>query len=363
VAVGHGAVGEMARRDVTSFWSRRRVLITGHTGFKGGWLAAWLAREGSVVTGLALPPAPGPGFFRICGMERRLTSVFGDVRDAGRVSEAFVAADPEVVFHLAAQPLVRRGHVEPVLTFETNVLGTVNVLEAARAAPSVRAVVVVTSDKCYLPAKRRHTEDDALGGDDPYGASKAAAEIVARAYRMSYFVGQGRGVATVRAGNVIGGGDWSEDRVVPDAVRAFASGQSLAVRHPGAVRPWQHVLDPLGGYLRLAERLAADPGAWSEAWNFGPREAATVAELVTLLAEAWPGARWSVLEGGGPREDVHLALDSSKAADRLGWQGRFGLEEAVAATTAWYRRALIGTDPDEMLAYSSEQIERWRAAA
>jgi CDP-glucose 4,6-dehydratase len=353
----------MARREVTSFWSGRRVLVTGHTGFKGGWLAAWLAREGSLVTGLALPPAPGPGFFRICGLERRLTSLFGDVRDARRVNEAFAAADPEVVFHLAAQSLVRRGYAEPVLTFETNIMGTVNVLEAARAAPSVRAVVVVTSDKCYLPAAHHHAEDDPLGGDDPYGASKAAAEVVARAYRMSYLAGQGRGVASVRAGNVIGGGDWNEHRVVPDAVRAFSSGQTLAVRHPGAVRPWQHVLDPLGGYIRLAERLVAEPAAWSEGWNFGPGKAATVGELVTLLAEEWPDARWSVLEGGGPPEDFHLALDSTKAAERLGWQGRFGLREAVSATTAWYRRALLGTDPDSMLAYSNEQIERWRAAA
>jgi CDP-glucose 4,6-dehydratase len=202
-----------------------------------------------------------------------------------------------------------------------------------------------------------------MSWDDPYGASKAAAEMVVRAYRTSYLAGQGRGLATVRAGNVIGGGDWSEHRIVADAVRAFSSGRSLAVRHPEAVRPWQHVLDPLGGYIRLAEKLALDPAAWSEAWNFGPRDGATVARLVTSLAEAWPGASWSVLDGGGPPEATHLALESTKAAERLGWQGRLPLSEAVQATTAWYRRALIETDPDVMLAYSHEQIDRWQAAA
>ena len=350
---------------MTPFWSGRRVLVTGHTGFKGGWLASWLLRRGSQVTGLALAPAPGPGFFAATALESRVRSLLGDVRDPATVDHAFQHSDPEVVFHLAAQPLVRRGHAEPAATFDTNVMGTVHVLEAARRAPSLLAVLVVTSDKCYRSeASRRHGEDDALGGGDPYSASKAAAEMVALGYRP-FFDAQGRGLATVRAGNVIGGGDWSEDRIVPDAIRAFSSGQPLFLRHPGAVRPWQHVLDPLGGYLELAERLAADPSAFRGPWNFGPAEdGVTVVQLVQLVAEAWGAGSWRAETGpGGVAEAAHLALDSAKAAGRLGWRPRWLLPEAVAASTAWYRRALEGATPAEMRRLSEEQISAWEAAA
>ena len=349
-----------------SFWKGRRVLLTGHTGFKGGWLATWLLARGSRVTGIALPAEAALGFFQACGLEKRLTSVVADVRDRDRVAAAVEDADPEVLFHLAAQPLVIRGYAEPLLTIGTNVMGTANVLDCARRARSLRAIVVVTSDKCYRPARpaRRHQEDDPLGGDDPYSASKAAAEIVATAYRASYYGPEGRGLATVRAGNVFGGGDWSQYRIVPDAIRAFSSGEPLRVRSPQAVRPWQHVLDPLAGYLSVAEHLYADPAGSSEPWNFGPAdEAVSVGQLVNLVAEAWGGGRWTSGAEAGPSEVEHLALDSGKATARLGWRPRRGLREGVASTVAWYRAALSGASADEMFALSKSQIAAWEAAA
>jgi CDP-glucose 4,6-dehydratase len=349
-----------------SFWKGRRVLLTGHTGFKGGWLATWLLGRGSRVTGLALPPESARGFFSVCGLEGRVTSLVGDVRDHHRVETAFEEADPEVVFHLAAQPLVIRSYAEPLLTLGTNIMGTANVLECARGARSLRAVVVVTSDKCYRPARpaRRHQEGDPLGGDDPYSASKAAAEIVAHAYGASFLGPEGRGLATVRAGNVIGGGDWSRDRIVPDAIRAFSAGEPLGVRNPHAVRPFQHVLDPLAGYIAVAERLYADPAGWSEPWNFGPAEdAVSVGQLVDLVAEAWGGARWTSGAGPGPSEVEHLALDSGKATARLGWRPHLGLRKGVESTIAWYRAALSGASVDEMFALSRYQIADWEAAA
>jgi CDP-glucose 4,6-dehydratase len=360
-ALGQVGVGD----GEVSFWKGRRVLLTGHTGFKGGWLATWLLARGSRVTGLALPAESARGFFRVCGLEERVASLVGDVRDHDRVAAAFADADPEVVFHLAAQPLVIRGYAEPLLTIGTNVMGTANVLDCARGARSVRAVVAVTSDKCYRPARpaRRHLEDDPLGGDDPYSTSKAAAEMVASAYRASFFGPEGRGLATVRAGNVIGGGDWSQDRIVPDAIRAFSSGEPLRVRNPHAVRPWQHVLDPLAGYLAVAERLYADPAGWSEPWNFGPAEdGVSVGRIVDLVSEAWGGGRWTTVAGAGPPEVVHLALDSGKAAARLGWRPRLSLHQGVASTVEWYRAALSGASADEMFALSGSQIAAWEAA-
>lgn len=347
-------------------WSGRRVFLTGHTGFKGGWLAALLLERGAVLTGFAQPPGDGPGFFRACALQHRMRSVLGDILDRDALTSAVRESAPEVLFHLAAQPLVRRGHEEPVLTFETNVMGTVNVLEAARRSPGLRAVVVVTSDKCYEPATppRSHVEGDPLGGPDPYSASKAATEMVAEAYRASYLGPAGCGLATVRGGNVIGGGDWAENRIVPDAVRAFAAGRPLGVRNPSSVRPWQHVLDLLGGYVRVAERLLADPAGHSEPWNFGPTEGGVpVSRLADLLVEAWPGGAWSEEASAGPAEARHLALDSSKAAARLGWRPRLPLDQAVATTLAWYRRALDGATPDEMFEASVRQIADWESVS
>jgi CDP-glucose 4,6-dehydratase len=248
------------------FWSGRRVFVTGHTGFIGGWMCAWLDRLGARVEGYALAPPEGPSFHRANGH-------VADIRDRAALAAAVAECDPEIVVHLAAQPLVRKAHAEPIETFEVNVMGTANLLEALRAAPSAKAAVIMTTDKVYRndELERGYREDDVLGGREPYGCGKACAEHVVDAYRESYFAGAGLGVATVRAGNVIGGGDWAEDRLIPDAVRAFASGRTLEIRNPGAIRPWQHALDPVRGILMLAQRLSNEPAAWTCGWNFADR--------------------------------------------------------------------------------------------
>ena len=326
------------------FWRGRRVLVTGHTGFKGGWLAVWLLDMGAIVTGLALPPSTTPSLFALCGLERRLGSTMGDIRDYEDVREIFARRRPEIVFHLAAQPLVRRSYREPLETFGTNVMGTAHVLEAARHTPSVRAVVVVTSDKCYENREMLwdYRESDPLGGRDPYSASKGCAELVTAAYGGSFFSELPGALATVRAGNVIGGGDWSEDRLIPDTIRALRRGTALALRNPGSVRPWQHVLEPLAGYLALAERLHEQGTIWSGAWNFGPRdedarEARVVADLVI---RHWGSGSWRQVESpDAPHESRQLRLDCSKARALLGWRPILTLEEAISLTVDWYRGA------------------------
>lgn len=326
------------------FWRGRRVFVTGHTGFKGGWLSAWLIDAGCAVTGYSLPPDTTPSFFELCSLPVRMTSVFGDVRDAAEIAGHVREAQPDVVFHLAAQALVRRSLRQPLETLATNVLGTANVLEAIRQTPTVRAVVVVTSDKCYDPSVtgRPFREGDALGGNDPYSASKACAELVANAYAKSFFGGSDIGIATARAGNVFGGGDWAEDRVIPDSVRAIEHGEPVALRNPNAVRPWQHVLDPIAGYLHLAERLYREPRLWGGAWNFGPRNqaAVSVSALADLFHRTWGGGSWQAVEDADAgRETPALRLDSSKAIGRLGWMPRLALEPAMERTVAWYRDA------------------------
>src|SRR4051812_24320220 len=286
--------GDGAAPVQAAFWRGRRVLVTGHTGFKGSWLCLWLHALGAEVTGFAGPPPTEPSLFDAARVHEGLTSLTGDVRDLGRLVDVLRRARPEVVVHLAAQPIVRRSHREPVETFATNVLGTVNLLEAVRtAAPDVRAVVSVTSDKCYrnVGTERGYREDDALGGRDPYSSSKACQELVSAAYRDTYFAGA-TALATARAGNVIGGGDWAQDRLVPDLMRAALAGRPVTVRSPDSVRPWQHVLNPLSGYLRLAERLWDDGDAFAEAWNFGPeaQDARPVAWMVEHLRRRWPAA-------------------------------------------------------------------------
>jgi CDP-glucose 4,6-dehydratase len=344
-------------------WRGRRVLITGHTGFKGGWLALWLAARGAQVSGYALAPESSPSLFAAARLAERVDSCIGDVRDAAALQAAMRAARPQVVFHLAAQSLVRRSYLDPAGTFATNVTGTVHCLDAARACPSVQAVVVVTSDKCYENdgTPRRFREDDRLGGHDPYSASKAAAELAVAAYRRS-FPGGAR-LATVRAGNVVGGGDWAQDRLVPDAVRAFAGGAALQLRNPAATRPWQHVLDPLAGYLRLAERLLASPD-YAQAWNFGPAAATaerTVGWLADRLAERWGGgARWEAVDAAGPAEAERLGLDCTKASERLDWSPRLDMERMLDWTVEWYRRQAQGEDA---AALSLEQVERYERLA
>ena len=340
------------------FWRGRSVFLTGHTGFKGGWLATWLLSLGARVTGFARAPDTTPSYFAACGLAERLTSRLGDIDDGAALAAALAAARPSVVFHLAAQALVRRSYREPVETFATNVLGTARLLDAVRRTPSVEAVVVVTSDKCYDNRERPegYREDDALGGGDPYSASKAAAELVTAAYRRAFFA-EGARIATARAGNVIGGGDWAEDRLVPDIVRALTRGEAVRVRHPAAVRPWQHVLEPLGGYLMLAERLV-ESDAFATAFNFGPREedAVPVAALVELLLGRWGEGRWEAApEEAAPPEAGLLRLDCTRARERLGWRPQLTLKEAAELTVAWYRAA-ADASPAALFELSAAQI-------
>jgi CDP-glucose 4,6-dehydratase len=333
----------------------RRVLVTGHTGFKGSWLTQWLLSLGAQVTGYSLEPPTDPSLFEELGLAQHIDHHIADVRDLRRLSEVMGDARPEIVLHLAAQPLVRLSYDEPVVTFETNVMGSVNVLEAARHTPSVRAVVNVTSDKCYENREWEfaYRENDPLGGHDPYSASKGAAEIATAAYRRSFFSAQdAAAVATGRAGNVVGGGDWALDRIVPDCVRALAAGDAIQVRNPGAVRPWQHVLEPTGAYLWLASRLFAHGHDFEGAWNFGPLPGGnlTVAEIVDGVVAQWGSGSWE-----GPRPDsagVHeatfLKLDCAKAADVLGWRPVWDVAEALAQTTHWYRSRHEGASVSEL---------------
>ena len=351
-----------------SFWRDRSVFVTGHTGFKGGWLSLWLARLGARVTGYALEP-PAEGVFRAAGLERDVRTVVADIRDAGRLTQALTAARPEVIFHLAAQPLVLRGHAAPVETFATNVMGTVHLLEAARRLEGLRAIVVVTSDKVYDNREWvwGYRERDALGGHEPYGASKACAELVVDAYRRSFFAGGERGaavgVATARAGNVIGGGDWAEDRLVPDAIRAFRAGERLRLRNPLATRPWQHVLEPLAGYLLLAQRLTSAPEAASGAWNFGPGPADTrsVHWVADELVRLWgDGAGWHLDNRAMPHEARLLAVDSTKATTGLGWRSLWSVERALDRSVSWYRAQHHAAD---LRSLTIDQIEEYSDAA
>jgi CDP-glucose 4,6-dehydratase len=338
----------LVTRPEPTFWHGKRVLLTGHTGFKGGWLGVWLHRLGARVTGLALPPATEPSLCEVARIVELVEDHVADLRDAAAVTAVAQAARPEIVLHLAAQPLVRASYRDPLATFSTNVMGTAHLLDALRGLPSARVAVLVTTDKVYanLGELDPFREDDALGGHDPYSASKAASEIVAASYRDAFLGAQGVALATARAGNVIGGGDWSEDRLIPDAVRAWQSGTPLMVRHPQAVRPWQHVLDPLAGYLRLAERLW-DDAALAGAYNFGPRtdERATVRDLITMARDAYGSGECVFGDGNeGPHEAGWLALDVERARESLGVVSFWPLPEAVMRTMNWYRALAEGGD-------------------
>jgi CDP-glucose 4,6-dehydratase len=335
------------KRSFGGSFDGRRVLVTGHTGFKGSWLSLWLQVLGAEVAGLALDPEPGNPHWDLLGLDLVLDSRV-DLRDARAVANAVASFKPEIVFHLAAQPLVRRGYREPAVTFDTNVAGLVNVFEAVRACASVRVVVNATTDKVYAirEGAPRYREGDTLGGHDPYSASKACAELVSDCYRASYFdLDDGRGacvrLATARAGNVIGGGDWAEDRLVPDLVRAAATGTPLQVRNPRATRPWQHVLEPLAGYLCLASAMLHGDIAGG-AWNFGPAQASTlsVGDVVSRFQDGWPQLRVAADAGPHPHEAVDLALDCGKAMASLGWRPVWGIDETLDHTLAWYRQFL-----------------------
>jgi CDP-glucose 4,6-dehydratase len=336
------------------FWQGRSVLITGHTGFKGAWLTLWLSSLGASVHGYALDPPTTPSLFDAARIPGRLSSdVRADLLELARLKTAVSAARPEVVFHLAAQPLVRESYRDPLGTFASNVIGTANVLEAARDVDSVRAIVVITTDKVYenRESMEPYRESDALGGHDPYSASKAAAEIVTASYRSSFLGGASHParVATARAGNVIGGGDWAADRLVPDCLRAFASGEPVRLRFPGSVRPWQHVLEPLAGYQLLAERLLAPVGAtFATGWNFGPdaRDDASVGAFAQSLAELWGvGARVVLAPStDNPHEAGLLRLDSTKALTALHWRPQWRLQRALEETVAWHHAWKAGAD-------------------
>jgi CDP-glucose 4,6-dehydratase len=321
----------------------RRVLVTGHTGFKGSWLTAWLLGLGAEVTGYALEPPTVPSLFDALGLERHIRHEIADVRDVSRLAEVVEAARPEIVLHLAAQPLVREGYAIPRETFETNVMGTVNLLDVLRSAGDLRAAVIVTTDKCYrnLEDGSAFVEDDALGGRDPYSASKGCAELATAAYAASFYAPRGVGLASARAGNVIGGGDWAADRLVPDCVRALTEGRAVVVRNPDAVRPWQHVLEPLAGYLWLAAWLAVAAEEFGGAWNFGPDPAdhgLPVRWVVERLFEAWGAGEWAASGAEGEPHEAHLLqLDSTKAREQLEWAPIWGAQEAVRRTAVWYR--------------------------
>ncbi len=347
-----------------SFWHQRRVFLTGHTGFKGGWLALWLDALGAKVYGYALPPPTQPNLFEAVRISASLSgSTIGDLADRTALTAALQAAQPDVVFHLAAQPLVRHSYAFPVETYATNVLGTVHLLEAVRGCSSIKALVNVTTDKCYENQEwsRGYQEGDPLGGSDPYASSKACSELVTLAYRSSYLERAGVGVATARAGNVIGGGDWAADRLLPDAFQALDVGKPLVIRAPRAIRPWQHVLEPLSGYLALAERLQEDGPAFAGPWNFGPPDqgAWSVADLLGRLAELEPTFRWEHDIAPQPHETAVLRLDSTRSHQRLAWQPRWEVETALARSLAWHQAWRQGRD---MAEFTLEQIQEYSQA-
>jgi CDP-glucose 4,6-dehydratase len=347
------------------FWRGKRVFLTGHTGFKGGWLALWLVDMGAEVHGYALTPPTEPNFFTVCGLQASLkTSTIAEIRDTEKLTRTMQAARPEIVLHLAAQPLVRYSYTAPVETYAVNVMGTVNLLEAVRATPGVRAVVNVTTDKCYENREGvwPYRENEAMGGYDPYSSSKGCSELVTAAYRRSYLEPAGIHLASARAGNVIGGGDWANDRLIPDFLRALDAGQALIIRSPKATRPWQHVLEPLSGYVTLAEKLYTEGNEYADAWNFGPVEAdvRSVQWIVEHLCAAMPDTAWQCDMASQPHEANYLNLDSSKAKARMGWYPRWNLENALAKTLDWYQAWKQGAD---MHGVSLTQLHAYEADA
>jgi len=355
VGIGQSALEEVGLSAVSTavinaaFWHGKRVLLTGHTGFKGSWLSLWLQSLGAQVQGLALDPPTTPSLFVEARVGAGMACTIGDIRDYDTVRACMAAFQPEIVIHMAAQPLVRLSYIEPVATYATNVMGTVHVLEAARSVGSVRAIVNVTTDKCYENKEWvwGYREDEPMGGHDPYSNSKGCSELVTSAYRKSFMQKSGIALGSGRAGNVIGGGDWAADRLVPDILRAFERGEPVVIRNPHSTRPWQHVLEPLSGYLRLAERLWDEGQAYAEGWNFGPNEgdAQPVHWIVEQLVASWGrGARWQLDGGEHPHEAHYLKLDISKARHRLGWQPRWQLATALDQIIHWHQAWLAQED-------------------
>jgi len=350
------------RRPSADFWSGKRVLVLGHTGFKGAWLSLWLRRLGAKVEGISLP-AEEPSLFVAAGLKKLIGNHYADIREQKAVAEIMQQARPEIVFHLAAQSLVRRSYRDPVETYATNVMGTVHVLAAAVAVESVRAVIVVTSDKCYENREWlwAYREDEPMGGHDPYSSSKGCAELVTAAWRKSFCgpAKRGLGIASTRAGNVIGGGDWAADRLIPDCIRALQAGRAIGIRNPASIRPWQHVLDPLCGYLILAERLIEQPEEYGEAWNFGPAEADArpVGWIADRVVSVWgDSAGWEKTAGDELHEAGVLKVDAAKARQRLGWAPALRLDAGIDWTAGWYKKVLSGSPA---LAVTEEQIDRY----
>jgi len=350
------------------FWKDKRVFITGHTGFKGAWLCLWLQSLGAKVTGFALNPPSETNLFEVAKVKSGMKSILGDVRDAALLQQSLLEAKPDIVFHLAAQALVLHSYQDPVETYSTNIMGTVNVLEAVRKSTTVKSVVIVTSDKCY-DNKEWHwgyRENDPMGGYDPYSSSKGCAELVTESYRNSFFNPQkyqehGVAIASARAGNVIGGGDWAENRLIPDLVKAFTKGEPVKLRNPASVRPWQHVLEPLNAYMLLAQRLFEEGKSYAEAWNFGPNESDTKSTgwLVEHLASYWKqGASYQMQpEDDAAHEALYLRLDCSKARSKLGWYPVWSIEDAIVNVADWYQAYLRNED---MQAFSLKQIQQYQ---
>ena len=346
-------MGMNAMGVAPDFWRGKRVFLTGHTGFKGSWLSLWLQSMGAHLQGYALPPPTQPALFEEANVAQGMLSTVGDVRDLSHLTEAMRRFAPEIVLHMAAQPLVRLSYAQPVDTYATNVMGTVHLLEAARLTDSVRVVLNVTTDKCYENQEWHwgYREDEPMGGHDPYSNSKGCSELVTSAYRRSFMAERGIALASARAGNVIGGGDWAQDRLVPDILRALEKQQAVLIRNPQAVRPWQHVLEPLSGYLCLAQHLSASGQAFAQAWNFGPRDedAQPVQWIVQRMTQAWSqGATWQVAQGDHPHEAHFLKLDISKARAELGWQPRWSLDTALQKITEWHQAWLAGRNVREL---------------
>lgn len=345
----------------SEFWKGKKVFLTGHTGFKGSWLSFWLLRLKSEVVGYSLAPETNPSLFGILKLEQKMRSIIADVRDQNSITSAISEAQPDIIIHMAAQPLVRKSYLEPIATYATNVMGTVHVLEAARTVGKAGAVLVVTSDKCYENREWiwGYREHDRIGGHDPYSSSKGCAEIVTNSYRSSYFGAAEIGLATARAGNVVGGGDWSEDRLIPDIFRALEKAEPPLIRNPQAVRPWQHALEPLSGYLCLIEELYKKRSQYSDSWNFGPRDedAQTVASIADQLCEHWgDDARWTKDTSLSQHEANYLKLDVTKAWNELKWKPVLRLQTALRFVVEWHKSWIGGAD---MVKVTDKQISEY----
>lgn len=367
MAIRKGSLEGMEREMIDrKFWNNRKVFITGHTGFKGSWLSLWLYDLGAKVTGYALQPPTKPSLFELCRIDGMVKSIIADVRDLKALSCAMSGAGPEIVIHMAAQPLVLESYEDPVETYSTNVMGTVNLFEAVRRCKGIKAVINVTSDKCYENRERvrGYRENEPMGGFDPYSNSKGCSELVTSAYRNSFFSPAGSdahaaGLASARSGNVMGGGDWAKDRLIPDCVRALLKGEKIMIRNPAAIRPWQHVLEPLSGYLVLAQRLYGSGPEFSQAWNFGPesRDEKSVEWIVKRICDNWGGgASYETSAGDHPHEATCLKLDHSKAKTRLGWRPRWKLEHSIGKVVEWTKA--YGRKED-LTGVSLKQIEEY----